>query len=214
MHTGKKKKTSDRHYRKTHPIEICRNQKGINRWAPGLNWAHSGWVGWNCHWLWDTTDSHKKRLIRNFFKLLLKGVSLFCHLSFSFWRPEHQPWWRNTQSLSLISLCLPSPKALEMLQELKSAPASCLGTIKPQILGRRWLQKRHVMVHRQPGECGTCLCCSCAPCSAREAAGRDHALAVSKAPDFWKCLPASRVDPSSQEIWEIRSQGTWLLEKG
>lgn len=50
-------------------------------------------------------------------------------------------------------------------------------------------------------------------CSAREAAGRDHALALSKAPDFWKCLPASRVHLSSQEIWEIGSQGIWLLKK-
>lgn len=51
-------------------------------------------------------------------------------------------------------------------------------------------------------------------CSAKKAAGRDHALAPSKAPDFWKCLPASRVHLSSQEIWEIRSQGIWLLKKG
>lgn len=211
--TQKKKITSNRHYRKTYPREICRKQKGMNRWAPGLNWTHPGWGCWNCPWLWDTMDSHKTRLIRNFLKWLLKGVSLFCPLPF-YWRPEHQPWWRNSQFPSLISLCLPSPKALEMLQELKSAFVSCTGTIKPRVLEGRWLQKWQVMVHRQPGECSTCPCCSCAPCSAREAAGGDHALALSKAPDFWKCLPASRVDPSSQEIWEIRSQGTWLLEKG
>lgn len=82
-----KKITSNTHDRKIHPQEMCRNQKGINKF-PGLNWAHSGWGCWNCHWLWDSMGSHEHRLmrIRNFPKWLLKGVSLFLSSPLLLWK--------------------------------------------------------------------------------------------------------------------------------
>lgn len=139
-----------------HPREICRNQKRINGWAPGLSWGQPGWDYWNCHWLWDTMESHKTRLIRirNFLKWLLKGVSLFCHLPFLLLLQAWASALMDKHAAPVPYFSLPS-----IFKSSWDAPrakmSSCLLHWDNQTsnIGKEVTSQCHVVVHRQPGEC-------------------------------------------------------------
>lgn len=185
MHTGKKNNIRHRCYRKTHPKEICRNKRGITRWAPGPNCAHSECFWLNCYWLWDTINSCNTRFIRNFFQCVLRGIFLFSPLSHLFLVKA----WASAlvEEHAVPVACLPLLSISKSSWDAPRARISfCILHWDNHISNiEKEVTWQSTFIQRQSGEWSMCLCCSCGLPSARKAAGRDNALAVSKAYGFF-----------------------------